>query len=460
MAAGRYAEAIPLYQALAKSLPTNPGIVADLGVALHMAGREQEAVSQLRKALRLDPQNVGAKLYLGYAYLSLGKPAAALPFLEAAARAGPANTDASENLGEALYAVGRFHAAAERFETLSQATPEDAEVWYRLGLCYQQLSQASFAELQKTAYGSAWWLALVAESNAKAGKYASAFYLYHQALAKMPAFPGAHAGLAKIYSATGHAAWAKTEQERERDSPDCARQSTECAFLAGRYGQIVAAPSRSPEVLYWKSKAYDQLALAAFLHLTSLPPSAQLHELLAETHEKARDYPAAVAEWRKAYDLSQQNPEIGQKLAIALIETDDDQGAERLLAKFLAHQPGSADLNYLKGYALLNLQQPAKAIPYFEESLRLEPLLVKAQGDLGRAYMQTGQSRKAIPHLEAALKTDQDGSLHYQLARAYVASGEPKLAAPMFAAYQKLHQASARESEALKQQIHLAPPPE
>ncbi|MGH9395525.1 MAG: tetratricopeptide repeat protein [Terriglobia bacterium] len=460
MAAGKYEEAAPIYRQLARAIPHNPGLSLDLGLALHMSGHEQEAIREFNKTLQLDPHNLPARLYLGYAYLSLGDPGHALEPLEQVVRADPTNIDASESLANALLSLGRFDEAAARFRAMVKVEPASAAAWYGLGRSYQSLSQHSYEELGKIAYGSAYWLALVAEANTKAGKYSSAFYLYHQALAKMPGLPGIHAGLATIYAQTGHADWAKTEKARERAAPppDCARRATECAFLAGHYDQVIAVAGKSPETLYWKSKAFDQLALRALLRLGDFPSSPQLHELLAETHEKARDYPVAIQEWRKAYQLSHQDPQIGKRLAVDLLQTHDNQGAEQLLKTILGEQPNSAEVNYLMGYALLNRQKPAGAIPYLAKSLRLDPTMLKAHGELGRAYLQAGQSAKAIPQLKAALSLDADGSLHYQLARAYAATGQTALAQPMLKAYQQLHQADEKQAQELKQTVRVTPP--
>jgi predicted Zn-dependent protease len=348
--------------------------------------------------------------------------------------------------------------AAERFSNVVKARPKSAAAWYGLGRSYQALSQKEFERLQKVAYGSAYWLALVAETNTKAGKYGSAFYLYHQAIAKRPDLSGIHAGLATIYSQTGHPDWAKLEQAQAARSPDCAREPLACAFAAGRYDKILRNPEDTPAALYWKCKAYDQLALRVLLHLASFPSSPLLHELLAVTHEKARDFPLAVQEWRKAYQLSGRDPQIGESLAMALIQIKDNPQAATLLETIIHNQPESAQANYLMGYTLLNLQKPSGAIPYLEKALRLDPTALETRVVLGEAYLQTGQSAKGIVQLKAALSLDQDGSLHYQLARAYLATGQRDLAERAIKQYRQMYQASQRESQRLKNEMQITAP--
>jgi tetratricopeptide (TPR) repeat protein len=457
MAAGQYEQASQLYRGLVRALPENAGLKLDLGIALYMAGHNQSASQELERAATLEPQNYPAHLYLGYAYLSLGKAAQAIIPLEEAVREKPRNVDARANLARALLASGEVNGAAKNYALLVKLNPASAEAWYGLGRCYQRLSQRAFETLGKVAPGSAYWLALVAKSNAKADRYSSAFYLYRQALAKEPGIYGVHRALAQIYRATGHPQWATAEANKET-RPDCARDPLECEYLSGHFMEVVSGSSESPEALYWMSRAYDRLALQAFLRLTRLPPSPPLHELMAELHETSGNYTVAVQEWKQAYALSHEDPEIGESLAAALIHTSDYREAKPLLESLLRQQPQSAEVNYLLGLTLFNLQQPAQAIPYCQKALDLNRGLLVAQIELGRAYLQTGQSAQAIPHLEAALSLDGDGSLHYQLARAYLATGQRKLAAQALQTYQKLHLADEQEAETLKRQVRVAPP--
>src|SRR5437762_12050850 len=42
MAEGRFVQAVPLYRELNQAVPNNPGLLLNLGMALHMAGRSEE----------------------------------------------------------------------------------------------------------------------------------------------------------------------------------------------------------------------------------------------------------------------------------------------------------------------------------------------------------------------------------------------------------------------------------
>jgi hypothetical protein len=60
--------------------------------------------------------------------------------------------------------------------------------------------------------------------------------------------------------------------------------------------------------------------------------------------------------------------------------------------------------------------------------------------------------------LKAALVTDTDGSLHYQLARAYQATSQPDLAQSMLDEYQKMQRAAASETQAAEHEVEITPP--
>ena len=77
---------------------------------------------------------------------------------------------------------------------------------------------------------------------------------------------------------------------------------------------------------------------------------------------------------------------------------------------------------------------------------------------LGRAYVEDGQAARAVPHLEAALPTDEDGSLHFQLARAYRETGQAEKATRTLEAFQQLRRASEARQQEEKEEFAITPP--
>ncbi len=462
MAAGKFAEAATIYAELVKTLPDNAGLLMNLGMAQHMAGQPSKAIPQFKAALKLDPGLFPAWLLLGVAHLEIGQPAGAVEPLRKALTMQPDNTEARHALGDALFAVERFEEAADQFRQLSDRNASDPRAWHALGRSYESLSRRAFAQLEKAAPESSYWLALVAGTRLAQQQYSGAFYFYHQALQKQPDLRGAHGTLAEIYRRTGHADWAAVEEGKERrlGPLDCASHRIECDFLQGRYREAATAAGRPPsaESYYFQSLAYNELALQAFERLAKLPPSAELHQLIAESHHNQGHHIDAVKEWREALKLSPGNPEIRRELAISLHQSRDYNAAEVLLRDLLKRDPGSVELNYCLGDSLLNLQQPEKAVPFLSQAVKRDASVLPAQASLARAYLQMGQAAQAIPHLEAALPVDDDGSLHYQLARAYQGAGRQELAKQTLEQYQKIHASAEADRKKLEQEVRITPP--
>ena len=106
MATGKFAEAVPLYRELNQSVPNNPGLLLNLGMALHMAGDERNSIPKLEAAVKLDPKLAPAWLFLGAARLQLGKSPAAIEALKMVLGLQPDHRGALEMLAESRICTG------------------------------------------------------------------------------------------------------------------------------------------------------------------------------------------------------------------------------------------------------------------------------------------------------------------------------------------------------------------
>ncbi len=460
MAAGRASEAVPIYRELVRAMPDNPGLALNLGLALDMSGDKRAAIREYQAVLKLDPQSFPARLLMGTAYLDLGQPSEAIVPLEESLKLRPGNQEAQATLADAELALERYGTAAARFEKLAQQDPASPRVWYGLGACYEGLAQKSFDDLAALTPNSTYWFYLVAESRYANKQTYSAFYFYKQALAAMPSLRGVHSAIAEVYKQTDHADWAAVEEQKEKELPqaDCGLEKLECDFEAGNFLAVVEQPGKDAKTLYWRTRAYNQLALSAYERLGRLPPSAETYELRARIESKRRQYAQAAKDWREALQLVPGNPTFKRGLAMALAQSGDLQEAERLFRELLQQYPGSAPLNYLLGDVMRNAQKPQEAIAYLQKAVGTDPKLLTAQSALGLAYLQAGQPANAIPHLRAALPIDEDGTLHYQLGRAYQAHGDRDLAREMLKAYQEMQAKDQETRNAVEKNVAITPP--
>jgi len=426
-----------------------------------MAGKRREAIPELEAAVKLDPGLAPAWLFLGTARLQLGETAASVNALKTVLDLQPDHREARQMLAGALLSLDRIEEATEQYQKLTEFDPESPEAWYGLGRSYEVLADHAFDKLQEAAPQSSYFLCLLADTRMRGQQFSSAFYLYRRALEGKPALRGLHKEVGEIYRQTGHRDWADEEEKKELVlPPDCRAQALECDYQAGHYNELITAAKdvSTPDSFYWRSRAYNELALSAFTRLGQLPPSAELHELKAHIYNSQKKYAEAAGEWRDALKFSPTDAQIQKQLAISLKFGQDYGAALPLLQELLRQQPASAELNYLAGDTLLALQRAEEAIHLLKRAVIHDPKLLAARKSLARADLAAGKAVEAIPHLKAALPTDDDGSLHYQLAQAYQASGQSELAKKTLADYQAIQRSAAAARESAKRETEITAP--
>jgi predicted Zn-dependent protease len=452
MAQGRFADAVPIYQELCRALPSNPGLRLNLALAYQMSGRSQEAIPEFDKVLKAEPNNQPALLSLGAAYLAVNEPAKAVPFLTKIVSLQPANVESRGMLAGALLTIGRVSEAATHYRKLTTLSPQDPKGWHGLGRSYEALAQGAFQQLDKSAQGSPEWLALVADSRMERRQYRSAFYFYKKALEAKPDFSALHGSIAEVYRRSGHADWAEAELSKA-DRPNCSTSKQACDFAAGQFLAAASGPS-----LYWRTRAYNELALRAFKQLGQLPDSIELHAIKAEILSSHGQHLEAANEWRAAQKLAPDDPRIQGQLATALYEGANYTEAAPLLTMLLKQEPDSAELNFFLGDSLLHMEEPERALPYLEAAVRRDPKLLPAHASLGLTYIRLGRDTDAIPHLNRAREVDEDGSIHFQLARVYQRAGNANVSKQMMTEYTRIQQRSESEQRNLEESANITAP--
>ena len=266
---------------------------------------------------------------------------------------------------------------------------------------------------------------------------------------------GVHSALSAIYRATGHPEWAEVEARKEAamPPPTCAIEKPECDYRAGKL--LDAANGKSP---YWRTRAYNSLALQAFTKLSALPESVELHSLLADIAVGRGQFLEAAKEWRAAAKLDPADIRLEGELAAALYQGHDYQAALPLLLAEIRRLPASAEFNFYLGDCYLRLEQPEKAIEYLETAARLDPRQLPIRASLGLTLMKLERPKEAVSHLDASLGIDDDGSLHYQLARAYQAAGDGQKAREVLVEYQKIQRSNEAAKLDLDEKVKITEP--
>ena len=459
MAQGRFEDAIGVYREMVKALPGNPGLVLNLALAEQMAGHPDQAIPHFETVLKAEPNSIPALTSLGMAHLQLNQPGQALVPLKKVITLEPKDVNVRGMLAGAEMTLSRFDEAAAQYRAVTKLAPDDSKAWYGLGKAYEALATARFNELTKLAPQSAYVASLVADSRVQRRQYRSAFFFYKEAEKSTPDLPGLHAGLARVYRQTGHPDWAAAEEKLDAD-PDCKTQTQACRFLHGDYLGATKVASKTEASLFWAARAYNQLAIDSFAKLGQMPESPELHALKAQIfHDHGQDLEAAK-EWRAAIAIAPDpnDPRLKAELANALFLAQDYAAAMPIIQQFLERDPAAADWNFMMGESLWRTQQAEKALPYLERALKSDPKMLPAHAALGLALVSLGRNSEAIPHLESAASLDDDGSLHYSLARAYQAAGDKERARTSMEEYTRIKKRNEEVNGELAKEAEITAP--
>jgi len=222
-----------------------------------------------------------------------------------------------------------------------------------------------------------------------------------------------------------------------------------CSFFTGDYETTLLAaktlrslPIAKEESFYWSILADQRLAVLALAYAGEVEPgSVRLHELLAESYRDREKYAEAEAEYKVALGI---NPHEFSALVGAatnyLQELRIDLAYE-MIQNALAQNPSDAEASYIMGEVLFAEHKYSDAEPYLIAGLTTRAELIpRIHALLGQIYASQGDTKRAIEEYKLGLPSDDDGSVHYQLARLYQRTGEAKLAAEAFADSKSLNQ--------------------
>lgn len=231
------------------------------------------------------------------------------------------------------------------------------------------------------------------------------------------------------------------------------------AYFAGDFQTTALVSDRlrrkypgDPTGWYWTVRANQKLGVAALARAGEVEPrSPRVHVLLGDAYQRRKEFDAAREEYLKVLAVS---PDSLAGLA-GLAETDYADGrleeARSTAQRALARSPEDSEINLLMAEILVAQHQYADAEPYLQHSLRARPdLLPHVHALLGSVFARTGRPKEAIKELTQGVSSDEDGSLHFQLARCYQEIGDTEAAA---AALEKSRQISARHDALAREML-------
>ncbi|MCM8595381.1 tetratricopeptide repeat protein [Accumulibacter sp.] len=141
---GRFAELVPLLQALIVRAPDSAFLWGMLGAAQEARG--EDGVAALDKAARLAPASAAARISLGQALAGRGRMADALDSFAAALAIDPANPAALFHYGDLLRTQGRFAEAEPYLARAVMGAPQSADAIISLALAQGEIGRWPDAE--------------------------------------------------------------------------------------------------------------------------------------------------------------------------------------------------------------------------------------------------------------------------------------------------------------------------
>ncbi|MBI3325445.1 MAG: tetratricopeptide repeat protein [Nitrospinae bacterium] len=143
---GRYADAIPISQAILKNDPRNRTANILLSFALARQGLMEPAIAQTRRALDLFPTNVKLQLLLaGLLGLQDATRPEGIQRFDAILRTDPQHPSALLGLAENERYRGNFFPSIQYFTQLADRFPDDARYQVRIGQNYAALGQLALS---------------------------------------------------------------------------------------------------------------------------------------------------------------------------------------------------------------------------------------------------------------------------------------------------------------------------
>ena len=367
--------------------PADADSFALLGLALLQQVRETadpalygQAESALNEALRLDPQQLDALVGQGQLALARHDFRAALEWGQQARDLMPYRAEALGILVDAQVELGEYTAAVESAQAMVDLRPDLAS--YSRVSYLRELhgdTAGAIAAMQAAvdagppgAEPTAWTQVQLGHLYFNSGDYDRAEAAYNDALAGLPDFPYARAGLARVWAARGETGAAIAALE------EIAARLPLPEFLK-TLGQLYEITGRAAEA----EQQYDLIRVIQQLNADS-GMNVDLELALFEADHG--DPAVALDMARRAYE---QRPSIhaADTLAWANYRAGDYAAAGPLMQEALRLNTQDAQLLYHAGMIAAARERPAEARDYLNRALQLNPHFDFVQAEQARGTL-------------------------------------------------------------------------
>ncbi len=395
----------------------NAKALAQLGLAYQRLGKTDDAIASFRHAIALGlsaPEDASTRIDFGSLLVEAGKAAEAAPVLAEAVGLIPGDMRAHRELGKAYLRIGEFDKARLALERARQIDAQNAPVHFLLSQVYNRLGRVEEARRESEAYaalsrqGSAPDDPLrEARGLAASGDLSGSERLVRHYLEIHRSSAEAHylLGYLLFRQKNGKASLAEYTEAARYRTPTAA----DLEAVAGDYVLL----HDYPDAARWFAKAVEWD-----------PTNFRARYFLARALYNENRFDEAVRAFDECLKLDPKSVKAKDNQGLAYEGLGRDEEAETAYRTAIAWQSNAASKNsgpYVDlGALLVNAGRPGEAVPLLEEAIRIDPLLVAAHRELGKAYSHLDEFEKAQAELErtVALAPDAAGP-HYLLAQVY-----------------------------------------
>lgn len=445
LAAGNLEKARVEFRNALQIAPTDSEARLENGVVDEKLGNPREAAQFYQGAIDTNADNIRARTALGRLYLFAGQPDKSLEIIKPSIEKHPDDAGLLTVRAAARVQLKDVVGALKDAERAVQLAPADEDAISVLAGIYKREDQAAKAQalLKEAIKRNAGTVELrleLAQLDASLGQEADAEGLLADLVRIQPTEKSHRLRLAQFYARTNHIDEAEhVLREGIKAIPQERELKTALVdFLAARRSRTIA------------EQELDTLIAAN-------PKDYGLRFVQGQFYEQGKEFQKAEAVYKQviaAAELDDPGLTARNRLAALRIQSNDDSGAEKLIAEVLAKSPRDNDALILRGNLALAKNDPRAAIADLRSVLRDQPNALGVMRTLARAHLANGEPALAEETMRRAVDANpKDPGVRLDLAQLLAQLGKPDQAKPII---EELVKQQPNDLQALDTQFRIA----
>jgi tetratricopeptide (TPR) repeat protein len=239
--AGNIPAAISAYQSALAIRRDVPEVWANLGLMQHQAKDYAGALQSFETANQLQPKLFVPLLFLGIENLQLGDKTKAIRYLSIARQLHPNDFEIHMALGRAYFGLKEFENASVAYRRATELDTRNGEAFYRLGITYLEMSEATSGEFSKLNRQSPFFQRLDAESLVDQDKSAEAVEIFRKLLSGRTFPPCTRSSFGLLLLGRNELSEAQSEFQQDLKTGGCSLAEVGLIRVAIAKGETEAA---------------------------------------------------------------------------------------------------------------------------------------------------------------------------------------------------------------------------